>query len=266
MSTITLTQFTDPFCTWCWGAEPIIRRIKEVYGDQVAIEFVVGGLDDNLKGGTGKKPPEIAPHWEEASQKHGMPVDPSVWIDDPPSSTHPSNVAFVAAEFQGRDLAHAYLRRMREAVVAEGRKLDEIDVLVELADEVGLDVDQFKTDFQSDRAREAFEEGLRYAQRNQATAFPTFHIEADGGDRWLRGYRRYEEFRQVMRDLTSGLEESEPRPIEEFIRHYGTVATQEVAEVYELSQDEATERLESLEECGAITFESVGNGRFWRAT
>ena len=46
-SAVKLIEFTDPYCTWCWGSEPIIRHLQEVYGDQLQIDYVMGGLTDD---------------------------------------------------------------------------------------------------------------------------------------------------------------------------------------------------------------------------
>ena len=46
---IELIEFTDPYCTWCWGSEPILRRIQETYGEQVRLRFVMGGLTDDAE-------------------------------------------------------------------------------------------------------------------------------------------------------------------------------------------------------------------------
>ncbi len=41
---LELIQYTDPYCTWCWGAEQIFRKVEEVYKDQVIMTFKMGGL------------------------------------------------------------------------------------------------------------------------------------------------------------------------------------------------------------------------------
>ncbi|MEK6537003.1 MAG: hypothetical protein AABZ63_05925 [Actinomycetota bacterium] len=41
---IELIIYTDPYCTWCWGSEPVLRKIQEVYGDQVRLVYKMGGL------------------------------------------------------------------------------------------------------------------------------------------------------------------------------------------------------------------------------
>jgi hypothetical protein len=46
---IEITSYTDPYCTWCWGSEPILRKIQEVYGEQVHLRFVMGGLVEDMR-------------------------------------------------------------------------------------------------------------------------------------------------------------------------------------------------------------------------
>jgi len=43
-SQIEIVEFTDPYCTWCWGSEPVLRHAQEAYGDQLRVRFVMGGL------------------------------------------------------------------------------------------------------------------------------------------------------------------------------------------------------------------------------
>lgn len=271
MATLTVTEFTDPFCTWCWGSEPILRRIQEVYGDRVAIEFVMGGLVEDFESfhdatNDISKPTQVAPHWEEASERHGMPVDVSVWTGETtPRSTYPANTAYKAAEFQGTTIAHRYLRRLREAVATEGKNLEKRAVLVELANESGLDVERFEQDLESGQAKEAFKEDVRYARVNGVRGFPTFHIEHidTGEDRWLHGYRPFSTFESVFEEITPDLKTEEPRPLRDFLAKYGSVATQEVAEVYGLTRETAYERLRELEDAGAVQSVERGTGYFW---
>lgn len=273
MATHTVTEFTDPFCTWCWGSEPILRRIQEVYGDQVRIEFVMGGLVEDFESfhdatNDISRPKQVAPHWEEASERHGMPVDASVWTgENPPQSTYPANTAYKAAEFQGTTIAHRYLRRLREAVASEDKNLQKRAVLVELADEIGLDVEQFEQDLESGRAKEAFKEDVRYARANGVRGFPTFHIERidTGEERWLHGYRPFSTFEAVFEEIAPDLKTEEPRPLRTFVAQHGRVATKEVAEVYGLTRTEALERLRKLEDAGAAQAVEWGNGYFWDA-
>jgi protein-disulfide isomerase-like protein with CxxC motif len=86
---IELIIYSDPYCTWCWGSEPVLRKIQEVYGDQVRLVYRMGGLvEDTAKfrdplnriGGPGMHK-QVADHWRQAATRHGMPVDADAFID-----------------------------------------------------------------------------------------------------------------------------------------------------------------------------------------
>lgn len=46
---IKVIEFTDPVCTWCWGSEPMLRTLEARYGDQVKVEFIMGGLVEDIR-------------------------------------------------------------------------------------------------------------------------------------------------------------------------------------------------------------------------
>jgi protein-disulfide isomerase-like protein with CxxC motif len=53
---IELLAFTDSVCTWCWGSEPVLRRLETGYGDSFRIHYVMGGRET----GTSWSPAEVA--------------------------------------------------------------------------------------------------------------------------------------------------------------------------------------------------------------
>lgn len=271
MPAVTLTQVTDPACTWCWGAEPVLRRLEETYRDQVSFEFVTGGLvrdfetfHDAANGITA--PADVAPHWETAAARHGMPVDADVWRVDPPRSTYPASVAYHAAKAQDPAAARRYLRRLREAVATERRNVARREVLVSLADGIGLDVDALVEALDDGSAREAFSADRAFARRHGATQFPSFRVSAAGGTRWLFGFQRFDALAAAIEDIAPGVTRHDPRPLVDFLRRRGRVATAEVAETYGLDAGKATETLRSLVEDGVLEVEKRGTGYVWTAT
>lgn len=270
MST-TMTVFTDPFCTWSWGSEPILRRIRETYRSQVEIEFVMGGLVEDFDtfhdGANGiSEPADVAPHWREAAERHDMPVDAGIWREDPPRSSYPPSIAYKAAQLQDPALADAYLRRLREAFAAERRRIDDEEVLVELADEVGLDIDRFQTDLEGDRPREAFHEDLERSHRERGTVFPSY-LASNGEDRrLLRGYQPFQAVAGALETLDPSLTRRDPRPLDDLVDGYGRVATREIEEIYEIDRDAALERLRELERAGHVTSTQLGSGILWEST
>ncbi|SDJ21628.1 Predicted dithiol-disulfide isomerase, DsbA family [Halovenus aranensis] len=268
---VTLTQFTDPFCTWCWGAEPVLRRIQETYGDHVELAFVMGGLVDDFESFADPangitEPADVAPHWEEATQRHGMPVDASVWYENPPQSSYPACIAYEAAEFQGTAIAHRYLRRLRQAFAAEQRNIGDREVLVELADDVGLDLEQFRAALFGDRARAAFEEDRRYMHEVGARTFPTYRVTTGDDEVQLRGSQPFERLSEVLESAAPGLDRQSPRSLRSFVEEYGPVATREVAEVYQLDDEDARRKLTDLTAAGHLEERARGTGSFWAVT
>lgn len=267
----TITQYTDPMCTWCWGSEPILRRLRTAFGEQLQVRYVMGGLIEDFEEfydptNDISEPGDVAPHWAEASEQHGMPVDTAIFEVDPAQSTYPASIAFTAARQQGRELANRYLRCLREAYATEVRNVNHRDVQVELAETVGLDVEAFTAALEDGTAEEAFESDLERTREAGVRAFPTYHIEGPNGDRRLSGFRSFDELVAELNTVAPSLERTSPPPMRRFIEEYGPVATREIAEVYELEGGKARQAIQSLVDEGVVRRERRGNGSFWRAT
>lgn len=275
---IEVIEYTDPYCTWCWGSEPVLRRIQEVYGDRVRIRFKMGGLVEDIRkfydpfndiGGENWYR-QVAEHWLDASNRHGMPVDEGVWHDikDEFRSTYPAGIAYKAAEFQDEELAKKFLRRMREAAAAEGEAIHRLEVQAALAEEVGLNRTRLLEDIKNGKAEKAFREDLFECRSKGVTGFPTFLLRNKDKEVLLRGYQPFEMFELALKELGGG--DYRPRNIEAdetgilaFVRRYGKVAPREVAEVFNITPESATERLSRLKEKGLLREQKAGNGSFY---
>ena len=270
-ATVTVTQFTDPMCTWCWGSEPILRHLRTAYGDRLELRFVMGGLIEDFEtfydaANDIADPGDVAPHWLEASERHGMPVDTAIFETDPAQSTYPASVAFAAARQQDRPLGHRYLRRLREAYATAVRNVNRRDEQVRLAESVGLDVDAFTTALDDGSARDAFEADLARTRRADVRAFPTYRIVGPEGERRLAGFRPFADLSNAVEAVAPSLFPSSPPPIRAFVARYEPVATQEVAEVYGMDRAAARQALATLADDGAVCRDPRGNGVVWHAT
>jgi hypothetical protein len=110
----TLTQFTDPTCTWCWDSVPSVRRLRTEYGERLGLRFVVGGLVEVLDefsdaASDVSGPGDVAPHWLEAPSP--PPVRRFV-------AEHGSVATREVAEVYGLDPGRA--RRTLESLVDDG--------------------------------------------------------------------------------------------------------------------------------------------------
>jgi predicted DsbA family dithiol-disulfide isomerase len=100
--------------------------------------------------------------------------------DDWPTTTLPAFEAAWCAAQQGEALFEEFDLRVRRAFFAESRNIGKREVLVELAREVGLDVDRLLRELDSGRPREAVLAEARQGQeRYRVRGTPTLML-ADG--------------------------------------------------------------------------------------
>jgi putative protein-disulfide isomerase len=276
---VEIIEFTDPVCTWCWGSEPVLRKLETRFSDQVKIRFVMAGLVkditsfydryNDIGGDPARSNANIAKHWLEASERHGMPVQSEgfeLFSKEYPS-TYPQNIAYKAAQIQDQVLANRFLRRIREASAVEAKLTNTTEVLVELASEVGLDVACFLEDFSTGAAQKAFEEDLALTARYKAYGYPTFLVRFGEKETLLRGYKRYEEFKAVIDYLANGTINERLVPASEeaimaFIKTYGSVAPIEIKMAFDLTDVVLKSTVDSLLTQQMITRREAGNGYF----
>lgn len=279
-SSLEILAFTDPVCTWCWGSEPVLRKLKTWYGDAVRIRYLMGGLVEDIRafydrandigGDPESSNAQIARHWLEASQRHGMPVriDGFRLFTAETVSTYPQNIAFKAAELTNPGLAERYLRRMREASAAEARETGRREVLIELASDVGLDIGTFIGHLNDGSAEAAFLDDLETTRRYSARGFPTFVFRYGEREIMLRGYQSFAAIQAVIDTLSDGVlqgqaPERTPDSLLSFIGTYKRAAPVELTTAFDLPIGELEAMLAGLAETGLIRRVEKGNGCFW---
>lgn len=279
-SSLEILAFTDPVCTWCWGSEPVLRKLTTWYGDAVHIRYVMGGLVEDIRnfydrandigGDPESANVQIARHWLEASERHGMPVRTEGFrlFTAETVSTYPQNIAFKAAELTNPNLAARYLRRLREASAAEAREIGRHEVLIELASEVGLDIAVFIGHLNDGSADAAFREDLETTRRYGARGFPTFVFRFGEREVMLRGSQTFAAMQAVIYTLSGGLlhgwaPQRTQESLLEFIQTHRRAAPVELAAVFDLAIGELESMLAGLTEAGLIHRVEAGNGCFW---
>jgi predicted DsbA family dithiol-disulfide isomerase len=191
-------------CCWSWAFEPHWRRLRDAFGGALACRYRMAGMiadwdsyNDPLN--TVSRPVQMGPIWRQAQHLSGVPVDDRIWVLDPPASSYPACLAVKAAELQSADAADLYLRRLREAVMAQRRNIARREVLLEVADEAAaaapdrLDAARLRHDLDAAAARDALREDIKEARYHGIGRFPTLTMRRAGGAGvMIVGYRPYE--------------------------------------------------------------------------
>lgn len=237
---------TDPACAWSWASEPKLRRLFWELGDRIDVRWVMGGMARVIDE---PQRDRYAGVWLEVAAEARMPMDPRLWKQGGISSTYPACQAVVAACEQGPEAAGRYLRRLREALMYERRRLDHPDALIAEAGPAGLDVPRFEIDLRSNAIVEAFgahlEEARRIPERARAenatgctgpverVTFPSVTFLDAGGKRCgVYGWQPYELYLEAARaaGVPAGEDRPKPEPMD-VIDRLGRCATREIEEL-----------------------------------
>jgi putative protein-disulfide isomerase len=252
---VQIHYYTDPACPWSWANEPQIRRLMWEFGDGVRFTWVMGGLARqygpeyrDTHAGVEPGADLVAAQmrvWLEAAAQSGMPIDPRMWADDPIGSTYPACQAVKAAAEQGPDRAYAYLRRLREGLMVERRKLDHLEALAAEAGPAGLDAGRFRLDLTSNAITEAFAHDLDRVRNipedaraagavsetegRERIVFPsTLFFGDDGARRAVWGRGAYDVYRDAAVAVGAGPPVERPPEVLEAVERFGRVTTREV--------------------------------------
>ena len=274
---IRVIWYTDPHNIWCWGFEPTIRRLEVRYPDTVEIETRQGGLFEDfspvreqwarMSGGRWKD--SVRAFFEAVSSQHRMPMAADAMIDssDDFDSTWPACIAAKAADLQGADQGWRYLRRLREAWCLEGRGIHRKDVQATVAKETGLDVEAFVRALEDGSASDAFQRDRDECQALGISGFPTFVVRREEETRHVDGWRPWDGFEEILRDVYPNLEAAPLKADEDtamgLLGRYGSLATCELAAILGTTDDDAEILFEELEGRDDVVRRPVGRGLMW---
>jgi predicted DsbA family dithiol-disulfide isomerase len=277
MMPVQVRFYTDPVCPWSWAAEPALRRLMWEFDGELEFTWVMGGLARRYgreyrdeEGRIGQGPDcfaDLISHWLEVAAEGLMPTDPRIWTESPLTSTYPACQAVKAAAEQGWEAGYLYLRRVREGVMFERRKLDHPEALVAAAGSIRIDRKRFEIDLFSEAITEAFAAnldevrdppddaraagGVRRTEGKERISFPSAVFVGEDGTR--HGVWSVARSHPALRDaaLAAGAKQRNEGALQplEAIRRFGRCATRELevlaekplpvleAELWEMARD-----------------------------
>ena len=265
---IEIYVFIDPLCPKCWGLEPIIKKLQIEYGQLFSLRHVLVGKLTSLNVGKNKNFESLAQVWEKTASRSGMSCDGSIWFENPITSPYIASIAIKAAELQGRKLAIRFFRKLQEYVFISKKNISDIEVLMECARNVGLDVDEFLYDMTSSSAAKGFQCDLKITTEMDIHEVPTMvffnqNIEEEGIK--ISGVYSYEVYVQILDEMLKGLPEpSAPPSLEHFMSCFKFVATKEIESVYNMSKSTVEREMKKLVLKQLVEKVPAKYGTFWK--
>lgn len=263
---VKIIYYTDPICSSCWGIEPQLRKLKLEYGNNIEVEYRMGGLLLNWSYNSGgiSKPSDVAHHWDEVSVYYDMPIDGNVWLEDALNSSYPPSIAFKAAQMQDNEKAILFLREIREMVFLQKKNITKWEHLELAGKKVGLDIVKLKTDYEG-KAKELFEEDLKLGRELGVRGFPTmFFTDTTGQKEMVYGSKPYSTFESTLLKLfPTATKTSYDKTWNAVFSKYNSLTAKEFSELTGTPRNESEKYLDDLTAKGQLEKLTTKNGAMW---
>ncbi|MFH0993795.1 MAG: DsbA family protein [bacterium] len=240
--------FTDPACSHCWALDPVMNRVKHEWADHLRVVTVMGGMIENgmaYADRTSEEATEMASHWAEVGLYYNIPIDGSVWTENPISSTWPASIAYLAIHITQPEAADKFLRLVREAAFIERKNIALPEVLAPLLQSVGADAKAILAFVASTAGKDLLNENLRPMAELGVNGFPTVVIVNVAGEGIkVVGVRTPETYRKallrVMKPDTI-LQSRHPDPLASMLDRIPTFFDYEAEKIYDVRQEDFVE-------------------------
>jgi putative protein-disulfide isomerase len=186
-NTSTLIYVHDPMCSWCWGFSPTLKALRQQLPPKIRFQRLVGGLapDSNEP-----MPIEIQHKlqniWRTIQEKiPGTEFNFDFWeVCQPRRSTYPACRAVLSARAMQPALEEDMISAIQTAYYTRAMNPSNADTLRQLAQEIGLDPQQFSKQLHSETIEQALQQDLRQARQMGANSFPSLVLKTPGYSYW----------------------------------------------------------------------------------
>ena len=170
--------FTDPMCSWCYGFGPEIRALADAH-PEIPLAVVQGGLrPDEQRPMPARMAEEILSHWEHVTDATGLPFARDFFERNPDFvyDTTPAAQAVVTATMLHPEKALAFQAALQRLFYAEAQDPKLPETGCRAAEEVGIDVEAFRTMLSQPETLERTRQHYAFSRELGVTSFPTLAL------------------------------------------------------------------------------------------
>lgn len=173
----TLYYYHDPMCSWCWGYRPTAERLFASLPAGIRLRKVLGGLAPDTNEPMPQQLLDTLPDtWRRIQTLLGVEFNFAFWTDcKPRRSTYPSCRAVIAAGQQNR--ADEMIHAVQRAYYLRAMNPSDVETLLLLADELQLDVAQFRLDLVSPGTEKDLQQQIAFYRQSPIHGFPSLALE-----------------------------------------------------------------------------------------
>lgn len=264
---IEIYLFIDPICPNSWTINPYIRKLQLEYGRFFTIRPILCShlLQTNQF---------FINHPEQIDEiNHRMMLHPQKCFGPKNFNRielkYPADIFFAikAAELQGINAGRRYLQKIQEHLLFNQTDISIDDVLIQVAKEAKLDVDEFIRDLHSNSAKKALRCDLKVSREMEIDQTPSivFFSESDEDEGLkIAGSYGYDIYVKVLSTLLQTQIQPIDKPeLEDFMSYYHFTSSEEIAIIYDFSVKKAEREMKKLQLKQIVKKVYVNGQSYW---
>ena len=169
-------------CSWCWAFSPTWTKVREALPIQISINYLLGGLAPDSKTIMPTETREyVKGNWKRIQEViPGTKFNYDFWtLCEPKRSTYPSCRAVICAKIQRPEIEQSMIIAIQQAYYLNAQNPSNEDVLIKIANDLGLDTERFKKDLRSTKVDETLLNEINLAQSISNKGFPSLVLNTD---------------------------------------------------------------------------------------
>ena len=174
-----LLYFLDPICSWCWAFRPALKVVESRLPGSIKLVRLLGGLaPDTDEPMPQKLRGKLQNIWRTIQVNvPGTEFNFRYWdVCTPRRSTYRACRAVIAANQHG-DFGPAMIEAIQTAYYLEARNPSDRATLIGLAQDLGLDVEQFAHDLDHPNTQAELDRQIAFTRACGVKGFPTHLLE-----------------------------------------------------------------------------------------
>ena len=179
----TLYYVHDPMCSWCWAFKPTWDKVKEALLGKVQIDYLLGGLaPDSSQPMPIETREYIKGNWKRIQEMiPDTRFNYDFWTSsEPKRSTYHACRAVICAKQQHLDFVNLMGYGIQKSYYLEAQNPSNDDVLINIAENLGLDIEKFKMALKSSQVNEILLDEINLTRSMDMNSMPSLVLQING--------------------------------------------------------------------------------------
>ena len=167
-------------CSWCWAFKPTWDKVKELLLDQLEVIYLLGGLAPDSNEPMPIETREyIKGNWKKIQKMiPDTRFNYDFWTScEPKRSTYPACRAVICAKQQHPDFENLMIYGIQKSYYLETQNPSNEDVLINIAEKLGLDTEKFKIDLNSSQVNKILLDEIKLTRSMNINSMPSLALK-----------------------------------------------------------------------------------------